>query len=87
MQEKPGSYLKKTFSASYPSCRDTLPENYGLSANPKLSIQTNFNKTLINKKSTLFTQLNNLAFHKLCKINKIPTGTKQLHTGPKSKIL
>jgi hypothetical protein len=52
-------------------------EQFGLYADPLLTITQNFNKL---QKSTNATHylLTQLTFHNLCTTNKIPTGTRQL---------
>ncbi len=51
---------------------------YGLFANPKLSLQSNFNTALNTATPLLSQQPNNLSFHNLCSTNKIPLGTRLL---------
>jgi hypothetical protein len=52
--------------------------NFGLCANPIQSIPKNFKSTLCPTPLQLWLQPKNLAFHNLCKTQKLPTGTKEL---------
>jgi hypothetical protein len=52
--------------------------NYGFCANPKNTIQTNFNTALRTHTPTLYSQPANLAYHNLCKQSTAPPGTRQL---------
>jgi hypothetical protein len=51
---------------------------YGPTANPKWSLQSNFNVALKNTSNSLSQQPSNLLYHNLCSTNKIPTGTRKL---------
>jgi hypothetical protein len=52
---------------------------YGFYANPKFTLQKNFNNMLNNSVAPpQYLQPKNLAFHNLCKLNKLPTGSKVL---------
>jgi len=53
-------------------------EQYGLYADPRLTITQNFNKTLQRSDSVSHYLPTQLTFHNLCTTNKIPTGTRQL---------
>jgi hypothetical protein len=52
--------------------------NFGFHANPKNSLQKNFNDTIQKEPTYPFQQPSNLSFHNLCKHTKIPQGTKKL---------
>jgi hypothetical protein len=52
--------------------------HYGFTANPRTSLQQNFNNTIKNTVGYEKKQPTNSTFHNLCTINKIPLGTKQL---------
>jgi len=52
--------------------------NFGLCANPTQSISKNFKSVLCPTPSQSWLQPKNLAFHNLCKTQKLPTGTKEL---------
>jgi len=51
---------------------------YGFLANPNISLQHNFNNTIIQADTIPLLQPFNLTFHNLCKVNDIPKGTKEL---------
>jgi len=56
-------------------------KNYGFCANPNYTLQKNFNDNLkanSSENENLPQPINNLSFHNFCKINTIPTGTRQL---------
>jgi hypothetical protein len=52
--------------------------NFGLCANPTQSISENFKSVLCTMPLQSWLQPKNLAFHNLCKTQKLPTGTKKL---------
>jgi hypothetical protein len=52
--------------------------NYGFCANPKHTLQLNFNNAIHTETPTPHSQPTNLAFHNLCTQNVTPVGTKQL---------
>jgi len=52
--------------------------NFGFCANPTLSKSKNFKLALHTKPSHLWLQPRNLAFHNLCKTQKLPLGAKEL---------
>lgn len=52
--------------------------NFGFHADPKLTLQTNFNKTLKDKNCSIPALPNNLTFHNLCSSHSVPTGSRQL---------
>jgi hypothetical protein len=52
--------------------------NFGFIANPKNTIQKNFNDIIQLKPTHLSPQPSNLAYHNLCTHSKIPPGTREL---------
>jgi hypothetical protein len=52
--------------------------NFGFQANPKFSLQKNFNDIITTETANSTQQMSNLAFHNLCKHANIPQGTRQL---------
>jgi len=66
--------IKQTLYATQQRCL----HHYGFFANPKYTLQKNFNIQVSQQYSTSGTQPNNLTFHNLCDRNKLPPGTRQL---------
>jgi len=52
--------------------------NFGFQANPRFSLQKNFNNIIATETANSSQQMSNLAFHNLCKNANIPHGTRQL---------
>jgi hypothetical protein len=52
--------------------------NYEFCANPKQTLQTNFNNAIRAEPSTLYSQPTNLTYHNLCTKHPTPLGTKHL---------
>jgi hypothetical protein len=52
--------------------------NYGFFANPRHSLQTNFNKTIRANIPAQYNQPMNLTYHNLCTQNSVPPGTRHL---------
>jgi hypothetical protein len=66
--------LEQTLRATKHRCL----HQYGCFADPKYSLQKNFNIQISRDEPTANTQPKNLGFHNLCSANKLPLGTKQL---------
>jgi hypothetical protein len=66
--------LEQTLRATKHCCF----HQYGCFADPKYSLQKNFNIQISHDEPTAKTQPKNLGFHNLCSKNKLPLGTKQL---------
>jgi hypothetical protein len=52
--------------------------NFGLQANPHLSLQANFNRALLHSSHPTLNLPIHLTFHNLCTLNTVPIGTQQL---------
>jgi hypothetical protein len=52
--------------------------NFGFCANPKFTLQKNFNTAIRMPLSSCYAQPTNLAFHNLCQSTKLPIGSRQL---------
>jgi len=52
--------------------------NFGFIADPNTTLQKNFDVAIQRAPSHLFLQPKNLTFHNLCKVNKLPPGSKEL---------
>jgi hypothetical protein len=58
--------------------KELYQSNFGLQANPHLSLQANFNRALLHNSHPTLNLPTNLTFHNLCTLNTVPKGTQEL---------